>query len=256
MRYSCIFTLFLLHAAGHAQVKVDRPIHLVGPDPADRQINGLHSDVSGDEALNAMIEMNNAHRYPGIVTGPAIVMDLPAVSVLQPGTQILVQLQSSDQGPMTVTLNGQGPYEVIRRPGVPLHGDEISAGTMISLIFDGIAFQMIHGNSHSLKNCPAGMVAVNDQFCMQPEKSSEAVEFWTAVENCNSIGARLCTWGEFYSACAIGTELGIVGAGGHEWTNQTANEDASVRIVGNLSCFQGGTSLPTIPRFYRCCFSR
>ena len=72
-----------------------------------------------------------------------------------------------------------------------------------------------------------------------------------------AMGMRLCTWGEWYSACANAAALSIASMpNGWEWTNQTANEDMSVRVVGSSNCVNAATSQTTYPRYYRCCISR
>ncbi|MBK6831567.1 MAG: hypothetical protein IPG92_12895 [Flavobacteriales bacterium] len=69
---------------------------------------------------------------------------------------------------------------------------------------------------------------------------------------------RLCTWGEWHNGCNKATQLGIQNTVGNwEWTNDTANEDCCVRLIGYSSCAQSGPwGVNNTPQYFRCCFTR
>jgi hypothetical protein len=259
MRSLFIYTCLFMALGISAQVKVDKPIVLTGADADLKQVHGIGAWMEETDAINAETELAGTHRYTTPVSGSTLDIDLQSIEG-EPivGTQLLVRTPDDPlTGPIQITVNGQGPYPLTFAPADPVDGSYIPPATIISIIYTGSEFQLVHGRATLRRPCPDGMVAVNDQFCIQTERDPVLMEFFPSITACNSIGARLCTWGEYYAACSQATDLGISAMpSGWEWTNQTANEDGNVRVVGNTSCFQASTSQPTTPRYYRCCYSR
>ena len=143
-------------------------------------------------------------------------------------------------------------------PGRQLTDSDVAPGSLLSLVFDGTSFQVLNGAVHRRRDCPSDMVAVNEQYCIEPQER-DTLDFYDAAFACVSDNKRLCTWGEWYRACTLAATLGLANMSGNwEWTNSSANEDLIARMVGNTSCTAAGTSLVTgsIPRKSRCCFSR
>lgn len=242
-----------------AQVQVDKPIELTGTGNEQRQVQGLAPATEGVQALDASTEQQGAHRFVGDATGIAWVLDLPMVGgAPTAGLELLVRTPAPQQGPVTLLLNGQGPYAVDLAPGRPLQGDDLPQGTMAALVFDGSAFQIVNGAAHAKRDCPPGLTAVSDHFCIELNERALS-SYYSAAVACVQDGLRLCTWGEYIAACNRRVALGLVGmVGNWEWTNNSANEDLSVRIVGNTSCTANGTRLATdeTQTVSRCCYTR
>ncbi|MCC6937026.1 MAG: hypothetical protein IT226_02280 [Flavobacteriales bacterium] len=242
-----------------AQVRVDRPVELVGSSGTQRQVLGLAPASDPGDALDAATEQGGGHRFATTVTGIQWNVQLPGLSgEPSAGTELNVRTPTIAPGDVSVTVNGFGPYAVEISPGVPLLGDQLTEGTMASLVFEGNHFQLLNGPTHVRRTCPAGMVAVGDQFCIE-QTEREMTDFFTAAVNCAMDNRRLCTWGEWAAACTRRVELDLYTmVGNWEWTNSSANEDQSVRVVGYLSCTTGGTRLATDAVFAvsRCCYSR
>jgi hypothetical protein len=248
----------LLGAGLSAQVRVDRPINLTGSTAGDRQVHGVPDSTTAQDLMNSAVEVAGSHRTATAQAGNVWAIQLDALAQAPAaGTHVLVHAPAPAGGPVQLTVNGHGPYDVRYGDGGMLEGSAIPAGSVLSLVHDGTAFQVTNGTGSTLRPCPAGTVAVNEQFCVQQQRHPEQLFFFDAIEACGAQGLRLCTWGELYLACANSSALGIAQLpGGWEWTDQTANEQGSVRIATNGSCFQASTSLTTVARYLRCCASR
>ncbi|MEZ4739553.1 MAG: hypothetical protein R2818_09435 [Flavobacteriales bacterium] len=241
-----------------AQVSVDGPILLTGTTNEDRQVTGLPSSTGPDHVLTAGVVQGGAAEYAAAVNGTSWNIDLPAFGTSpSAGTHLIVRAPAPSAGPIQLQLNGSGPYPVLR--GLqPMNGTELTEGRLLSLVFDGSAFQVLNGKADQRRDCPTNMVDVNGQFCMElTERGS--TDFFTAALNCSAQDRRMCSWSEFHVACLRATELALTGMTNNwEWTNNTANEDNSVRVVGSGSCISAGNgiSVGSVPRTYRCCYTR
>jgi hypothetical protein len=254
------FLLGLLTAVpALAQVEVDKPIELIGVTDTQRQFSGLVPATEGAQALDAATEQQGAHRYAGNAVGLAWTLDLPMLTgAPTAGTEILLRTPAPQPGAVTLLVNGEGPYVVDLAPGRPLLGDDLPESSMVALVFDGSAFQVVNGAAHAKRDCPPGLTAVSEHFCIEPNERGLS-SFYSAAVACVQDGLRLCTWGEYIAACNRRIALGLVGmVGNWEWTNNSANEDLSVRIVGNTSCTVSGTRTSTdaTQTVSRCCYTR
>ncbi len=262
MRYVLIIVFHSLVGIAAAQIKVDRAIELNSTDPAQRQITGVPSIVAPDAVINAATELNNAHRSSEPAGGALWQIDLQGLDQAPiPGTQLLVRSPAPMNGSLQVMVNEHGPFNVTYGNATNIDGNWIPEGTILSIVFDGNGFQLMNGSPRIPRGCPEGLVAVNEQFCIQVDRSPQQ-EFWDSIQTCGSQGLRLCSWGEFYSACTDAAVLGLQNMPSvWEWTNNTANEDYGVRIAGNGTCAAAATGIattgdPSAAKYFRCCFTR
>lgn len=241
-----------------AQVTVDKPIILVGADDGARQVTGLNITQSPAAPLTATVEQDGQHRSADAVMGSTWQIDLPALNgAPSAGTTIVVQVPSDPgSGPFEMLVNGSGPYPLLASPST-IFEMPVPHLPMLSMVFDGSAFQVLNGRARQRRPCPTGMVAVNDQYCVDILES-DTTDFFTAGRSCVGQDKRLCTWGEWYGACQLGATIGMLNTTGNwEWTDDSANEDQCVRIVGYTSCSQSGTwGAYNTPQYYRCCYTR
>ncbi len=256
LRTGILFTL-LFAVGAQAQVRVDRAVELTGAAAADKQVTGLPLDGSSGAVLTAGVEQQGAQRYEEPAADAVWQLELPALTTApQAGTQLMVKVPEGASGSVAVSVNGSAPYAVELLPDAPLDASSVPAGYMLSLVFDGDAFQVVNGGAHALRTCPNGMTAVNDQFCIENQLRG-LTEFGNAVNACAALGRRLCTWGEFIAGCQRRTALNITTSSSDwEWTNSSANEANSVRTMKMTNCAQGSTRLMDVASPYRCCMSR
>lgn len=258
----CTFTLSLflaLAGALRAQVAIDKSIQLVAPDESQRQVIGVPTLAEPSAVQAADQEQSNAHRIAPVTVQAAVwVANIESLtSSPAPGTHIVVIApEQPAAGEVQVMVNGNGPFEVVHRIGDPLIGDDIAAGSPLSLVFDGTRFHALSGSAHRRRDCPEGMKAVTDQFCTEIDERT-AEPFFDAALTCTQAGRRLCTWGEWINACQLRTSLGLLNMiNNWEFTDDTANEDNTVRFAGP-SCTQAGTFLVNNGgQAYRCCLTR
>lgn len=253
------FVLIATTVCCWGQVGIDRPVVLIASDDAQRQVLGLPPLMNSAAAASAAVEQSGGHRYASAGTGTTWQLAIPALSAgPTPGTQIVVEVtDTTGAGPLQLLLNGSGPFDVVRSPGVPLLAEEISPIPLLSLVFDGTAFQVMNGKVAKRRECPAGTVGVSEQFCIEVA-DRDTLDFIEASSLCAGLNMRLCTWGEWYSAAQIGTTLGMSGITGNwEWTDDACNENMAVRITGlNSAMHTGCANLLSPARNFRCCFTR
>jgi len=257
--YRLVLFLLCWPVVGAAQVQIDGPLRATGSTPVDRQVTGLQEPVIAGAPQTAGIEQSGAHRVAEPLPGATWVVTLPLLSVApQPGTHVVVKAPAATNGPVALAVNGNGPYALITNSLQPINGETIVPGTMLSLVFDGTAFQTMNGEGYARRTCPEGSAAVNEQFCMEIDQHP-ASNLYQAMLSCGDQGMRLCTWGEFYAACVNAATLGLNAmTNDWEWTNDASNEIGSARVVGLGSCGAAGNSIVvnSIDRSFHCCWSR
>lgn len=258
-RYTTACFALLISAGLIAQVVTDKPIILVGADPIDRQVAGLPPSTEPQAVLTTAVEQAGTYRTTFPASGNTWSLDLPGLgSAPQAGTHLLVIAPEPVAGSISIVLNGAGPFALLTGPNEAFDGSMVTAGTPLSVVFDGSAFQIMNGANYATRPCAVGTVAVNSMFCVEPIEHPGS-DFFEAMTTCHASGLRLCSWGEFVVACQREVELGLVGTtNSWEWTGDASNENGSARIVGVGSCFSAGNALVTgsLDRTFRCCYSR
>lgn len=244
-----------LHAA--AQVRIDKPVVLTGADDSTKQVLGLPPAQEPGQALDAATDQLGAAHWAGDAIGSNWALSTAALmGPPEPGLALVVRTVGQQNGPVSMSVNGSSAFPVLLGPGNPLLGDMLPSGTLVALVFDGVSFQVTNGVAHQWRACLDGTIQVAEHFCIEPNERP-LVTWYQAAQTCVQQGMRLCSWSEWQRACQRRTELGLNSmVGNWEWTNNTANEDLSARMVGNLSCTSAGTRTVSDPLVFRCCYSR
>lgn len=253
--FTIILLLCWLHVA--AQVLIDKPLVLTGNGDAAKQVLGLSSAQEAEQALDAGNDQAGTAHWSGNAVGTVWAVDLPAVNGgLEAGLALVVRTEATQSGQVTLSVNGSAALPVLLAPGTPLLADHLPSGTMVALVFDGAAFQVTNGVAHQWRPCLDGSNQVSDHFCIEPNERP-LLTWYLAAQTCVQAGMRLCTWSEWQRACQRRTELGLNDmVGNWEWTNNSANEDLSARMVGNLNCSSSSTRVVSDQLVFRCCYSR
>lgn len=240
------------------QVRSDRAILLEGATPGERRVQGIGDPASGGDALNAATLQAGGYRFAEATGGDAWTAQLsPPLDALVAGLRLLVLAPADNTGPVTLDVDGTGPRSVEGAGGSLAAGD-IAGGEVVSVVYDGSAFQLISGRTVQRKPCPGGTVAVYDLYCIEAVQH-DTVDYPTAAVFCGSQNMQLCTWGQWYVACTQAGTLGLQGMlGDWEWTNSAGNSDTQARVVGQSTCTQAAVTngWDSEPRSFRCCFRR
>jgi len=257
-RHFFIFQILLISTIAFGQFEVDKDLILNGVLGSDRQVEGLGDPVSEDALINAENVQFSKVNYT-ITTG---IDDLdadiePFPGTIITGTSLYLFISATNTNAVSLTINGIGPYSIKKNVNEDLAPADLQAGGVVRVIFDGSNFQLVSSRNIEKRECPNDFVAVNDQFCIQLTEQ-DTLHFYEAAVVCGDLGGRLCTWGEWNTACRD-TSLQITDmVGDWEWTNSTANGDQLVRVVGAWSCFSGVTSPSqnVLARSFHCCYAR
>lgn len=256
--YILLLVSMVFPLAAMAQVNLDNSIEMTGSGVADRQVEGLPASTAPNAVLTAGTEQRGDARTASVAAGNTWNVELPGLGTTPAiGTHLVIKAPTSSPGPIALSLNGVGPFP-LQKGALLMDGTDVSEGSMLSLVFIGNSFQLINGRSDLRRECPSGMVAVNEQYCVEPNERP-ASNFFEAGLSCATVDRRLCTWGEWFVACQQASALGLVNmTNNYEWTNNTSNENNSVRITGQNTCETVGNGLATgsIPRTARCCYTR
>lgn len=260
MERNALFLLAqLLVFVAVGQVSVDRPIELSGQDDAQRQVLGVPNSVAPEAILSAEVEQTNLHRTAQASLSTSWSVTIPGLAGSpQAGTQLMVLAPEGSMGEVEMMVNGSGPYPLVTGAGEAFAPDDLVVGTPLSVVFDGTAFHVMNGSVYSRKPCATGMVAANEQFCVELNERGP-LDFFQAAIVCGSRNTRLCTWGEFIVACTKRVELGLTNATNNwEWVDDATNEDGSARVSGSNQCGSSGNGLVTgsVARNFRCCHTR
>jgi hypothetical protein len=254
-----LIALLALPLGSTGQVTVDAPIQLSAAEDALRQVTGLSLPASPSEAVSvAALRSGTLHTVEYTEGNWSILVDSDLLP-LSMGTSlsILIGIPAGD-GPLTLLVNGTGPYPVRYGTDIDLSASSITAGSIINLVFDGAVFQVMNRPADPLRPCPTGTVAVTDQLCMDMLPAGTLVGYYGAAQACGARGLRLCSWGEYVAGCDRRVQLGITALGQYEWTSSTCNEDGYARVVGLSACISAGCSAAdgSVQRAYRCCTER
>lgn len=250
------FSLMLALYA-QAQVRSDRPIILEGGSSAERQVQGLDDANASDEAINARSVQAGAYQYAE-VAGDTWQATLQPAATPVAGMRLLLHANNTNSGPVTLSVNGSNAYPVLTAGSTPLVAGEVQSGATVSVVFDGSAFQLISARRMQRKPCPPNTVQVNELYCIETQQH-DTLEFPAAADACGSLGMKLCSWAQFYTACVNSASLGLTDmVGDWEWADDAANSDISVRVMGQASCSHISVTVGwgVIARNFHCCFKR
>jgi hypothetical protein len=248
----------LLATTTLAQVRTDRPVILTGA-PGDRRVEELTGGTGSEDGISAAQLQAGAYRFTQALGTDAITAQFsPAITAPTAGLNLMVKIAATNTGPVTITVDGNGPYVVLKGGSLDLEAGDLQPGMVASLVFDGTVFHVINARRLGRRDCPAGFTQVNELYCIEPA-AHDTLYMDDAALLCGNMNARLCTWGEWYRACAQSGTLGLANMGNQwEWTNGSANGPGSARVVGATSCTHAGTgpAFDTMPRKFRCCYDR
>jgi hypothetical protein len=182
----------------------------------------------------------------------------PAVTQYVAGMIVNFKASASNTGAVTLQLNGLPPVPVKKNGSFPLDSLDLASGLMITVIYDGSAFQLL---SKLNKRCPAGFVDVNKDFCIELIER-DTMSWFLSTKTCGDMNARLCTQSEWAFACENSSLLNLVNMTDNlEWIDSAGNASNQCKAMGvdqlgYMGCNAGYTQICTVNRTFRCCYSK
>jgi hypothetical protein len=248
-------------------IRIDDKIIMTGDTQDKRKISNVASAQNEADAINDRMLLSGAINFAS-ATGSADTIHLsifPLPLAINKGLLLTFVSPISNNGKVVADINGNGIYfELTKKISESLDSANISAGQVVSMVYDGSNFQIY---SEIKKSCPQGFVKANNEFCITPLEPAP-VYFWSAIKNCGNKNARVCSWGEWYYACLKSDELGMsnmtdnfewLDAGGNSLaissnTGLMAGDSTCVKINSSITDSTVNTSQAN-PKPYRCCYS-
>lgn len=256
---SSFFSLPLLLCA---QLTVPVGLQLTGANEADRQVTGLATPVQPDAAVSLDAARSGA-TTTAVVSGTEQLTGTltPAPSVLTPGMLVTVIPTEANGTGASLELNELGAYPVVKWGSVPVDSADLAPGVPSRMLFDGARFLLLNNLA---RPCPTGSSPGGALFCISDSSLAEG-SYYDGVNACESRGGRLCSYGEWASACRRNPGfLSTVSA--YEWVDDAANSSSEAKTVGGgydgpnivegFACEYGFSREPLLIFRYRCCFDR
>lgn len=263
MRYATLLTLGLA-CCQYAFGQLDLPVHLElsGTAPVDRQVMGLADPVSTDAAMSV-----DAARA-GVVsstttTGTSTLIGTlsPDPVSLTPGMLVTIVPQEPNAAGALFDLNGTGGRVLLKWGGLPLDSADLPIGAPSRLVFDGTNWQVLNWNA---RPCPTGSSVANARFCVDDTVRGTG-SYYEGVAVCAARGGRLCSFGEWSTACRRDPTF-LPTVSGYEWIEDAANNPNDGKVMGQgyngpdvmegITCEYGNTHPPTTVNMFRCCYDR
>jgi hypothetical protein len=262
MRHTSLLLAVALPLFCIGQLEVPVHVELDGAASSDRQILGLADPVDADAAAS-VDAVRSATMSTTEVTGTSALSGslLPALPAYIPGMLFTITPDEANAPGATLELNDLGPMPIVKWGQLPLDSADLMPGMPARLVYDGTRFLLLN---NAYRPCPAGYSASSAISCIADSVLSSA-NFHQATMACDAVGARLCSFGEWTSACR--TKPGFLGSvTEYEWVGDGANSAADGKLVGagsngptelpGIACEYGITSGNLAVRRFRCCLSR
>lgn len=250
-----ILVIRALHTS--AQWDVPTSVVLTGATDAERQVTGLATPATPTSGVSAITDRSLSTTMAVATGTDQLTLDLqPAIAAYSAGMQVTFVPQNTNNGAVSLDVNGLGSLAVVKDAGQPLDSADLRPGVPVTVVHDGSAFQII---SQVVPGCPAGFMAASRDYCIEVQ-SSDSINWYAANSLCWSRNARLCTFGEWYHACAMAGGI-LPSVVAYEWVDSAANDTNKAKRVGQnstltIGCNLGGPAVPLTLTRFRCCYDR
>lgn len=256
-------TALLLSHFAPAQLELPVRLELNGAAGPDRQVLGLAAPSQPDAAVSADATRRHVLTTATTTGSTVLIGELqPSPGEVVAGMQVTIIPQNANSAGASLDLNGTGPYPLVKWGSVPVDSADLPVGMPSRLVFDGARYQVLNWNS---RPCTTGTIPGSALFCID-DSTRGTSSYYDAVGYCTNRGGRLCTFGEWASACRRNPGfLGTVAS--YEWVEDAANNSNDGKVVGRgyngpdfmdgrIACEYGFTREPLMRHYYRCCYDR
>ena len=144
-RIVLLLLTFLCAFQAGAQVQANKQIQMVGTTATDRRITGVSNAVDSADAVNAAtLQQNRLNYSDATASGNDLSVNLAVAPVkYQAGMIVSFRTAAANTGSITLNVNNIGIKPVYKNVNQALSANDIVAGQVVSVIFDGNAFQVI-----------------------------------------------------------------------------------------------------------------
>ncbi len=235
-------------------------LELAGDSVVDRHITGLAAPLEATDGAAAVVLREQQATWVHAHGVNALTGDWPQVPLPLAGDHPLITVvpDSTNTGPVTLSLPGTGAVPVVKYATAPLDSADLTAGLPVDLAFDGTAWQVI---SPLPRPCPPGMFPASRDVCIERQPTDSA-NFYAAANGCANRQRRMCTFGEWIAACTMPNGILLNSIVDYEWVDHAANSGNDAKSIGLNNntflpdCLSGGTRVPLTVLSYRCCSDR
>lgn len=258
----CVALLTAIGVAGALSAQWDLPVPVVmnGDSTEDRRVTGLAAPLDGSDGLAAGLERTHALTWISATGTDSLVAAWPAIALPPAGhlPRITLVPDTTNRGPVTLSLPGTGPVPVVKYAVEPLDSADLQAGIPLDLAYDGAAWQVI---SPLPRPCPPGMFPASRDVCIERQPTDSA-NFYAAANGCANRQRRMCTFGEWIAACTMPNGILLNSIVDYEWVDHAANSGNDAKSIGLNNntllpdCTSGSTRVPLTVLSYRCCSDR
>ncbi|MDR3679421.1 MAG: hypothetical protein P4L41_05600, partial [Flavipsychrobacter sp.] len=143
--YALPVAMMLMAIGAKAQVQVDKPVQLTGSSATDRRVTGLGSTIqdTSDAVSAANVQSGVLSYAPATGSGNNYQVSLPVSVGYTAGMMVSFMSNAANSGAVTLNVNGLGTKAVLKNVVQSLQPNDISAGQIISVMYDGNNFQVI-----------------------------------------------------------------------------------------------------------------
>ena len=255
MRILVPIILLLFPSCLFAQVEINNPIIFSSENDEERKVKNLNDDITLSRLANAKnIQKGNFQHLESIGINLLEINSSLSFDSYIRGMQFYIKVENANTGPVQLNINEIGEIPLKKKVIYELAPNDILPGQIIQVIFDGEYFQLLSAKG---KKCPSGFSDANSSYCIETSPRSSQL-FYDAVETCNEMNARLCSWGEWFYACN-NNEVEFTTNSNWEWTNSNKVTRVHVNVVGSgNNCFTNTTRSSEISTghtaSFRCCY--
>lgn len=144
-KYLSILGFQLINLSIYAQVSIDKKINMTGATSDDRRITDVGDVTLGGDAVSAQILQKGSLIYVAAVGGTpnSITAATSPSFVPQAGSVISFKVSANNTAAVTLNVNGSGASNVYKNNNAPLIANELKAGQVITVVYDGTDWEMV-----------------------------------------------------------------------------------------------------------------
>ncbi len=245
----------LLCAMGHAQVQLEVPLRLTGPEE-HRRIDNLAPPQESAAAVTVEAAVRDGWRWCTAqrIADTVELSMTPAIEVQREGLLLRFVVPLDMSGRLWARIPGGTAFPILRVDGVNPVWGQLTTGRIAEVLFANGRFTLLNLPE---PECPPGTLSVNANFCIDQSSVPNQLVY-QGMDRCARRGGKLCSWDEYYAACTLlGTQLtGMFNE--WEWIDDTSNHSHTADQAGRFTCTSQRSQSVLLERVgeTRCCYHK